>query len=223
MEQELKLFFTNSLPFWDKIDNQQRELLLNSAASLSYKKGDSLHNGASDCNGLIILNKGAIRAYIFSPTGKEITIFRLFEGDVCILSASCVMKNINFDIYLDAEKDTSILLVPTSIYNKLNQNSIEIATFTNQIMSSRFSDLMWVMEQVLFMSFDKRLAIFLLDQAAIEGSDSLEITHETIARHMGSAREVVTRMLKYFQDEGLVSLARGKVNIEDRKGLLKLA
>ena len=82
---------------------------------------------------------------------------------------------------------------------------------------------MWIVEQVLFMSFDKRLAIFLLDQAGIEGSDTLRITHEEIANHLGSAREVVGRMLKYFAAEGIVKPFRGGIKIIDRKKLAALA
>jgi CRP/FNR family transcriptional regulator len=89
-------------------------------------------------------------------------------------------------------------------------------------MASRFSEVMWIMEQALFMTLDKRLAIFLLEQSIIEDTEIIEITHEKIANHLGSAREVVTRMLKYFQNEGMVSLSRGAINIIDRKKLEKL-
>ena len=90
-------------------------------------------------------------------------------------------------------------------------------------MASQFSDVMWTVEQILFMSFDKRLALFLLEQSSIEGSDTLKITQETIALHMGSAREVVTRMLRYFQGEGMVRLFRGGIELIDRAKLEQIA
>jgi CRP/FNR family transcriptional regulator len=81
---------------------------------------------------------------------------------------------------------------------------------------------MWLMEQIMFKSFDKRLAAFLLEEASIEGSDSLKTTHEIIANHMGTAREVVTRMLRYFQSEGMVRLTRGTIELADKKKLQAL-
>ncbi len=78
---------------------------------------------------------------------------------------------------------------------------------------------MWAMQQILFMSFDKRLAIFLIDELAKTGGDTVRLTHEQIAKYMGSAREVVTRMLKYFANEGIVTLSRGAVTVTDREKL----
>lgn len=215
-------FMKESFPFWNSLTERQKALLEQSAVCTSYGKGQRLHDGAQDCMGLILVMSGHLRAFILSDTGKEITIYRLFERDVCIFSASCMLKNISFDIYIEAEQDTRIILVPTAVYNELNQTALAVSNYTSQLISSRFSDVMWVMEQVLFMSFDRRLANFLLEQAVIAGSDTLNVTHETIAKNMGSAREVVTRMLKYFQNEGMVSLSRGGITITDHKKLEKL-
>lgn len=163
-----------------------------------------------------------MRAYIVSETGKEITLYRLLERDICIFSASCMLRNISFEIQVEAEKDTEAFLIPSSVYQDLLKKSIHVSDYTNQLMSSRFSDVMWIMEQVLFMSFDKRLALFLLEQSNIEGSNRLLITHETIAKHMGTAREVVTRMLKYFAAEGIVELFRGGILLKDTDKLTRM-
>ena len=97
-----------------------------------------------------------------------------------------------------------------------------VANYANQLISSRFSEVMWLMEQIMWKSFDKRLASFLLEESVLENSVSLKITHEKIANHMGTAREVVTRMLRYFQSEGMVRLTRGSIEIPDKKKLDKL-
>ncbi|MGX8701896.1 Crp/Fnr family transcriptional regulator [Caproiciproducens sp.] len=215
-------FMREAFPFWNQLTQRQQNLLEQSVSVSSYRKGQRLHDGAQDCMGLILVLSGHLRAFILSDTGKEITIYRLFERDICIFSASCMLKNISFDIYIEAAEDSRILLIPTAVYNELNQTCLAVSNFTSQLISSRFSDVMWVMEQVLFMSFDRRLANFLLEQSAIAGSSTFSITHETIAKNMGSAREVVTRMLKYFQSEGMVSLSRGGITITDPKKLEKL-
>lgn len=220
---ETVAFLKKVLPFWGQLTGEQKSLILNRAVPRTYYRGESMHRGSEHCAGLLLVRRGQLRVYIVSESGKEITLYRLFDGDICIFSASCMMKNINFEVYLETEQETDALLIPTEIYNQLNQTSIAVSDFTNQLMASRFSDVMWVMEQVLFTSFDKRLAAFLLEQSAIDGSDRLNITHETVAKHMGSAREVVTRMLKYFQNENMVSLSRGGITLTDRKKLQNLA
>lgn len=120
-----------------------------------------------------------------------------------MLSASCVLDAVTFDVFADAEEDIRIFALETAV--------------------SRFSDVMWVMQQVLFMSMDKRLAIFLSDESARTGFDTVALTHGQIARYMGSAREVVSRMLKYFAGEGIVEVSRGGITILDKKRLRDLA
>jgi CRP/FNR family transcriptional regulator len=94
-----------------------------------------------------------------------------------------------------------------------------LACYTLELMATRFSEVMWLMEQVMWKSLDKRIAAFLLEESAIEDSDTLKLTHETIANHLGSPREVITRMLRYFQSEGIVRLSRGAVTITDTAAL----
>ncbi len=222
MENELTAFLSDVLPFWNSLDGAQKSRLENAAALKSLQPGDSFGGEDEDCSGLYIVKSGRVRVYIISETGREITLYRLLERDICLFSASCLLKNINFKTYTQAETETEAVLIPTHAYQLISQNSPEVAGFTSQLMASRFTDVMWVMEQVLFSSFDSRLASFLLEQSNLVESDRLAITQEEIANHMGSAREVVNRMLKYFRDEGAVELFRGGVLIKDRKKLQNL-
>ncbi len=210
-------------PIWDKLTAPERELLMNSAIRRSASKGTLLHNGSADCVGLFVIRSGQLRAFILSDEGKEVTLYRLFEHDMCLFSASCMMNSIQFDITIEAEKDTELWVIPAEVYKELMEGSTAVANYTNQLMAMRFSEVMWLMEQIMWKSFDKRLAAFLLEESGIEESGTLKITHDRIAAHMGTAREVVTRMLRYFQSEGLVSLTRGTVEIMDIKGLQSVA
>ena len=97
--------------------------------------------------------------------------------------------------------------------------SVQLSNYTNELMAERFSEVMWLIEQIMWKSLDKRVAAFLLDESAIEDSDELKITHETIANHLGTHREVITRMLRYFQSEGMVKLSRGSITILDKTKL----
>lgn len=219
VQKEDTTFLSDTLNFWKDLTDMQRNILQKSIVKKQFVTGESMHSSSDNCSGLFLLQSGQVRAYIISESGKEITLYRLFERDVCIFSASCIMKNIAFDIYIEVEKNTKAFLIPTITFQNISKQSLAVQAFTNELMASRFSEVMWIMEQALFVSFDKRLANFLLEQVNIEESDTLEITHEKIANNLGTAREVVTRMLKYFQSEGVVTLNRGVIDILDRKKL----
>ena len=214
--------FSDYFPIWNKLSEQDRRELSDCAAAREVKKGTVLHHGSMDCAGLLLLRSGQLRAYILSSEGREITIYRLFEMDVCLFSASCVMPSMQFDIIIEAEKDCEFWIIPACLFKDLSEESTAIANYTTELMSSHFSELMWLVEQIMWKSFDKRLAQFLLEESRLEGTTALKITHEKIANHMGTAREVVTRMLRYFQSEGMVKLTRGGVEISDVRRLRQL-
>jgi CRP/FNR family transcriptional regulator len=215
-------FLQDSLAFWKELDKNQQLSLQQSIIKKHFITGEAMHGGSENCSGLFLIYNGQVRTYIISESGREITLYRLFDRDVCIFSASCMMKNIAFDIYVEVEKDTQAFLIPTSFIKNLSSESLPVQKFMNNIMASRFTEVVWIMEQALFTSFDKRLANFLIELSVIDASDILTITHEKIANHLGTAREVVTRMLKYFQNIGLVKLNRGTIQILDRDKLEKL-
>ena len=216
-------FLESALSFFPHLSSAEKNLLLQNTAAVSYKKGSSIHRADYKCLGLLLVKSGSLRVYIMSEDGKEITLYRIYPGELCILSASCVLSSITFDVYIDAVEDSQVLQVSSSVISLLMHDNIYVEAFANRTAAERFSDVMWAMQQILFMSFDRRLAIFLLDESASLGTDRLPLTHEQIAKLMGSAREVVTRMLKYFSQEGYVALSRGCVTLLDKKALRKLA
>ena len=210
-------------PVWEKLTPAEQTALEEAAVAKCFPAGVRIHNGSEDCVGLLLMRSGQLRAYINSEEGKEITLYRLFERDICLLSASCMVSSIQFDITIEAEKDTELWIVPAATYKSLMGGSAALANYTNQIMAERFTEVMWLIEQIMWKSFDKRLAQFLTNEAALEESDMITITHEKIANHMGTAREVVTRMLRYFQAEGMVRVSRGEILLLDDKRLRALA
>ena len=184
--------FQDFFPVWDKLTPHQQEKLANTVRYEYAKKGTIIHNGSLDCVGVLLIHSGQLRAYIISDEGREISLFRLFDRDLCLFSASCMMPSIQFDTIIEAEKDTDFWLIPPNVYKAVMEESAALANYTNDVLSSRFSEVM------------------------------LKITHEKIANHMGTAREVVTRMLRYFQNEGLVQLSRGTIEILDAHKLAQL-
>ena len=214
--------FSRYFPIWDKLTADQQNRIVSVTDLHCIRKGTVVHDGSPDCLGMLLVRSGQLRAYLLNEEGREVTICRFFEMDICLFSAACVMPNMQFDIFIEAEKDSEVWVIPACLYKNLMDESLAIAHYSHDLIANHFSELMWLMEQIMWKSFDKRLAKFLLEESAVEGSDSLRITHEKIANHMGTAREVVTRMLRYFQSEGMVKLNRGTVDIADRKRLEQL-
>ena len=215
--------FSQCFPIWNKLTAEHQQRLRSVIDLQKIPAGTVVHDGSPECKGMVLVKSGQLRAYLLSDEGREVTICRFFEMDICLFSASCVMPNMMFDVFIEAEKDTEIWVIPACLYQNLMDESLAIANYSHNLITNHFSELMWLMEQIMWKSFDKRLAAFLLEESAVEDTDSLKITHEKIAAHLGTAREVVTRMLRYFQSDGMVKLTRGTVELTDRKALEQLA
>lgn len=210
-------------PAWNKLTVQQQRKLSDNAVEKKFKKGEKVHEGASECTGVLLVTKGRLRVFIVTEEGKEITLYRLFERDMCLLSASCIINSLQFDVTVSAEEDSVIINVPADVYKGIMSENAAAANYTNEIMASRFSEVMWVLDQVLSKKLDTRVAALLLEESELSEDGIITLTHEQLANHIGSAREVVTRMLKYFQNEGLVKLSRGSIEITDKERLAETA
>ena len=215
--------FSQCFPIWNKLTADQQARLRNVTDLQRIKAGTVVHDGSPQCKGMLLIKSGQLRAYLLSDEGREITICRFFEMDICLFSASCVMPNMMFDVFIEAEKDSEIWVIPACLYQNLMEESLPLASYSRDLITNHFSEVMWLMEQIMWRSFDKRLALFLVEESRIEETDCLKITHEKIAAHLGTAREVVTRMLRYFQSDGMVKLTRGTVELTNRKALEALS
>lgn len=213
--------YEKAFPFWINLSSVDKDFLCRHSRMVRYSKGTNIHDG-NECTGVILVQSGCLRVYILSEQGKDITLYRLFPGDMCMLSASCVLQSITFDVFVDAEQDSECCIIAGAAFASVSERVPEMKIFALETAVSRFSDVMWVMQQILFMSFDRRLAIFLLDETAKTGTDTVKLTHEQIAKYMGSAREVVSRMLKYFSAEDMVEMSRGGIRLLDKKKLRSL-
>ena len=207
--------FANYLSFWNKLTEEQQNRICEVIEFRKEKTGVHIHDSSAECLGLVAVRSGQLRAYILSEDGREITLSRMFEYDVSLLSASCVMPDIQMNVMIEVEKEAEFWSIPACLFKNLMDESLAVSGYARSLIGSNFSELMWLMEQIMWKSFDKRLAEFLLEESRLEESGSLKITHEKIANHLGTAREVVTRMLRYFQNEGMVRLTRGTIVLTD--------
>lgn len=219
---DVRKTLAETFPFFDKLTPAQQDDLV-AATNVKTAAAGTIVHGGSECSGIIVVLSGQLRAYMSSEDGREITLYRMDAGKVCILSAACVLDQIDFDVTVEAVTASEYLNILPGVYNRIASENIYMECYGYQQATERFSDVMWAMQQILFMSFDRRLAVFLLGERKKTGSDDIRLTQEQIAKYMGSAREVVSRMLKYFVSEGLVRLHRGGVTILDSDALMMVA
>ena len=177
------------LPFWSSLTEQEQETLRQSAFVRHYEKGAFIHSSDNECLGMLSVLSGEIRTYLLSEEGREVTLFRLYPGELCVLSASCVISQITFDTQMTAGMDTEVLIIPANVIAALKEKNLYVRCFLYELATKR------------------------------TGSDTIRMTHEQIAQHISSAREAVARMLKGFSEDGLVELRRGAITLRDTDGL----
>ena len=209
----------NYLPFFSKLTTDEKNKLVSASHISLCEKGKALRNKREDCLGFVIVKKGRLRVYMSSDEGREITLYRLLEGDMCLFSASCAMSNIQFDVMLESEVESEVVIISPCVYKELMDTSLPVAKYTGELLSSKLSEVMWLMDQVLNQRVDVRLASLLIEESDLRESEIIPLTQEQLANHLGTAREVVTRILKGFQADGIVSVKRGTVEITDRNAL----
>ena len=213
-------FLSQYSDFWDHLTDEERQFVCQNTEVMSYHPGQNIHSADTQCIGVLFVKSGCLRVYIMSEEGKEVTLYRVNPGEVCILTASCVLSEITFDVYVDAEELSQVVVLNAFAFSKMIEKNIYVENFTNKMKAIRFSDVMWTMQQILFFSFDKRLAIFLYEEL-IKNGPIIRYSHMEIAKYLGSAREVVSRMLKYFENEGIVKVSRKEIEIIDKRKLMQ--
>lgn len=214
--------YADIIPFWNVLSEEEKKWIVTVVRKVKFSKGSFITNGMEDCLGALFITKGKLRTYITSDEGREITLFRLRVGDTSVLSASCVFDQLAFDVSISACEDVEAVLLPSYYLDQLKKQNVYVDLFFAKLMNEQFSDIMWALQQILFFGIDKRVAIFLWDEASASGDMTLHYTQEQIATAIGSAREVVSRILKVFAEDGIVQLGRGKITITDKNRLRKL-
>ncbi len=204
-----------NLPYWDDLSDKEKDLVAQRAVKVEFEKDEFIDGFNDACLGMIYVVKGSVRVFITSKEGREVTLFHIFEGDSCILSASCVIGEISLDVQLMAEDDTEILAVPAGTFSSLMDSNIHVKCFAYELSTKRFSTVVWVMQQILFDRFDERLARLLIGIYEKTGDEKIKMTQEDMAKEVNSAREVVARMLRQFADDGWVEINRGQITLTD--------
>jgi len=210
------------LPFWGNLTESEKDMITRGFALKEFGRNQMISSSDSSCVGMIFVLEGGIRASLISDEGREITLYRLSAGECCVTTASCVISEITFETVVSAVSKTKMLVIPSTMCSYLAEENIYFRAFMFETETKRFSQAIWVIQQLLFKRFDQRLAAYLLSEYEKSGKEDLKLTQEEIARNVNSAREVVARMLRHFADEGLVEVRRGHIILKDTESIRKL-
>lgn len=227
MEKPTAEMLEANMECYGDLTDEQKELVGRSAVLLQIGKGKTIITSASPagqavpCYGVLFVTKGRLRTFLISDDGREVDLFYVDPGEVSVLTASCLIRAITFEVHVTAEEDTEAVLVPISTFQKIQKENLRIENFILKAAAERFSDVMWTLQQMLFLPVQKRIAIYLHDECVRTGGDQIQTTHRQIAQALGTAREVVTRILRIMQEKHIISVSRGAVTVLDRKALLR--
>ncbi len=213
-----------AFPFFSRLTPAGQQQMLDSVSACPLSAGELLLTEGSECQALLLVERGAIRVYKLASSGREITLYQVGPGESCVLGTSCVINHNGYPALAMTTSKTDALAVPASLFRKLYESETAIRAFVMALFSERFSNLMLLVEEVAFAKMDERLATFLVEHAVLD-SRTLQpicLSHDEVAAHLGTAREVVTRLLQQFSDLGLISLSRKRIEVNDLEGLKKL-
>lgn len=211
--------YIDKIEFFNLLSEDEKQLVKDNVYIREYGKNEIVHSCTGACLGMIFVIKGSIRTSIISEEGRELTLFKIGEGDTCVISAACVLHEIRLESSMMAQTDTIVLVLSSKALAKLVADNLAVKSFCYEIATKRFAAALFVLQEIILLRFDQRLAKYLVETAKSNNSKKITITQEQIASDVNSAREVVARMLKQFELEGLVELKRGSIEIKDFEGL----
>ncbi len=207
-----------SFPLLNQLSEADQKFFFDSAQCVKVPKNLLLLKNGDACQDMIFILHGSIRVYKLSEDGGEITLYRLTKGDTCILNVSCIMNAQHYNAMAETEEETIFLKINGKVFKEILHSNSLWQEFIFKKLSDRLSEVMMIVEQVAFQRMDKRLALFILEH---DDNGPIQITHETIALELGTAREVISRLLKNFEKQGMIKLSRGSIQILNRHELEK--
>ncbi|MBN2852546.1 MAG: Crp/Fnr family transcriptional regulator [Clostridia bacterium] len=198
-------------PFMEEVKKEYIDELLQASKIVDFEKNQEMIKDGNKCLAIPFILKGRIRVFKISPEGKEITLYKVNSGQMCVLAAICTLGDANYDVIVQFEEKSQVLLVPRNIFIYLNDNSKAWRQYVNSNTSSLLLSTMQKVGSVAFDDIEERLYQYLRERSA--DSSDIKTTHEKIAMELGSAREVISRKLKQFENEGLLTLSRGHIKV----------
>lgn len=212
-------YLEQALPCFNQLTERQKLQIQHYTLGHDYKKGDVILNPLKRYAGLKIIKSGQIKLSMVTRNGGELMLYRLDAGELCVLSVLSLLNQFEWDICVEAEQDSVILTIPEQVYLSIVEENPSVKEFHQNLLIQRLSEVVRVTSQAAVSTAEERLARFLSDYQRYNNSMEIHMTHQEMAKDIGTVREVVTRILKKFQEKGYVKLERGRVTILDLKQL----
>jgi len=208
----------NNFPFLlDASSENIRTEFFKHAVVQKFSAGQTICREGDVCSHLAVVLAGTVRVYKIGESGREITLYRIEEGDSCVLTASCILSQARFPALAVVESEVQVVLIPAATLRLWMREYEAWQVYVFKLMSQRMSDLIATVEEVAFRRVDLRIAEYLLKLSA--DKKHIAITHQEIAYEVGTAREVVSRILKDFERAEIISQSRGLITIHNPKAL----
>ena len=201
-----------TLPFLSSPNERVRSKIMQFGALAELPKGALIFDEGAACTNLAIVLSGKVRVFKLSESGREISIYRIDKGESCILTISSILSDLKFPATAVVEEDLTALMLPADVFKDLVDIDEKWRNYTFRLVNQRLANVITVVEEVAFRRMDERIAEFLMSKIK-DGNYELTITHKQIADELGTHREVVSRILKDFEKNGFIQLARNKIKI----------
>lgn len=211
MLQVEQLSWLNYFPRLSGLNSPAWEKMLSASTFITLKEGDMVFKAGEACMNYLFVISGVVRVQKTSQSGHEITLYRLFAGQVCEITTTCLLANEYYHAEAIAETLVRAVLVPKEYFQNALSETPEFRQYVYSSLEKRVNVLLDFIEEVAFTPVHNRLARSLLE--SMNSSQEIKATHYQIATNLGTAREVVSRILKGFEKDGLVKLGRGKIKV----------
>lgn len=210
---------TVHFPELNQLSEKSKRILVDGVQIMTVPAGTEMFAGGSESKGYVMVLDGTIRVQKTSEDGREITLYRVEAGEACVMTTTGLISDDPNGTVGVSETDITLAIVPPETFNLLLAQSKKFRSYVFEVYAKRMSMLLMLVDEVVFRKLDKRLAQILLDKKG----DPFEVTHQDLATELGSVREVVSRQLKVFERQGMISLGRGMIQILNRSALQTMA
>ncbi len=201
------------------LEPQAKELLVQYARIVEAPVGTVGYREGGACGAYVMRLAGLSRVYKMSASGREILLYRVTAGETCVITTTCLLGGSNYPASTIVEQAIRDVIIPAPAFNQLMVDSAVFRRYVMKNYGALITDLILLLDEVAFHTLDARLAKLLIDS----GANSISRTHQQIADELGTAREVVSRQLKRFEQKGWIAMGRGQVEVQDRVKLMELA
>ncbi len=202
----------NKLSFLSSSNERVKSKVMQFGAVAELQKGALIFDEGAACTNLAIVLSGKVRVFKLSESGREITIYRINEGESCILTISSILSDLKFPATAVVEEDLTALMLPSNVFKELVDIDEKWRNYTFRLVNQRLANVITIVEEVAFGRMDERIAEFLMSKIN-DNNYELNITHKQIADELGTHREVVSRILKDFEKAGFIQLARNRIKV----------